>query len=165
MKNSLIASFVLVLALSFAAHAKSVPGPAGSQVSIEVPDNFKSQGAEKDGEGVMVALSPKEDCMFLWALAKVENFDKATAALDGVLGKFVKDVKVDKAAKSTVNGMPAVAISGSGTVEGKAATLAVVIVQTTPKTALLTIGIVETANKAAYKDTLKKVLAGIRPTK
>lgn len=162
MKHSIMLSILISLATASSALAGDIAGPEGSNCIVYVPDGWKVSAAEKGGEGLMSAESPASDAAFMWALTNAANTDKAVATLDAILGKFVTNMKHDKAAKTTLNGMAALAITGTGAAEGKPVSIAVVIVEPTKGKYLFTIGLVETANKAAYKTVLQKVLAGIR---
>jgi hypothetical protein len=164
MKHSLILSLALTLSLAAVspARANDVPGPAGSNCVVYVPDGWKVAAVQKGGEAVMSAASPADDAAFIWMVAEAANADRAIKAVDAQIGKFVTDIKHDKRSKTTLNGMPAIAASGTGMAEGKPVSFGVVIVEPVKGKYLFTIGIVETAKKKQYKPELTKVLAGIR---
>ena len=158
---SLSLSIALSLVLGGPALAKEYPTPDG-KAAVYAPDGFSIKKAKDGSEGVLIATSKAEDCVFMYAAVKGENLDQAVAAFDKIIDRVVKGAKADKAEKTTLNGMPALAVVGSGTAAGKPVTIAAVVVQTTPTHALVVVGIVETAKKAQYKPELKKVLASIR---
>lgn len=161
-RSMMISAFSFLLAVGTPALAKDFAVP-GTKLTAYIPDGWKLSAA---GDELLIAESPKEDeAAFLFAKVDGKSADQAVAGLDELIAKIVSDVKVTKAGKTTLNGMPAIAITGTGKADGKTALLMAVIVEAAPEKYLFTIGIVDAAKKAAYKATLDKVLGGIRKTK
>jgi hypothetical protein len=164
MKRTIMLAFVTLVALTAPAIAGVQPGPPGSKIEVWVPDGWAVDKQAKDGEGVLVALEPAGDAMLLFALADAANADKAINSVKGLLGQFITSIKLGKASKTTLNGMAARTVKGSGKIDGKKVTIAVAIVQTPTDQVLIGVGVVQKAKEKAHKATLKKVLAGIKPT-
>jgi len=167
MKNALIVSLFCIIASTVSASADEVPGPAGSGVRVFAPNGFKLDAAEKNGEALMIAVSPKEDAMFVWAVVNAANLDAALQGVEGLLAPHVKDAKITKQSTSKLNGMPALMLEATATrtTNGKPVKAGLVIAQTPTKKVLITVGLIETSQEKAYAATIKKVLAGIKPAK
>ena len=164
MKRTIVLASLIALGLATPAAADSnVAGPDGSGVNIYVPPKWKTTVAGSAGEGVMVAISPDGEATVLFALANAENLEKASAALDQFLGKFITDVKVAKLSARKLNGMPALAAKGTGKAEGKDVALGLIIAQTPTGKVLFVVGAASAAKASKYKKTFDKVLAGIKP--
>ena len=166
--NRLILSVATVLfAVTEApALADTVPGPAGSDVTVYAPSGWKTQAAEHGGNAILVAVAPKEDAALLYAVVTAKDAGAAMAIVDDVMATMVTDVKVTKGAKTKVGGMPALALAGTGTAVdgGKPVSLAAVLVKTNADHMLIAVGLAHTDQKRAYAGEFKKALAGIRHT-
>ena len=167
MKKALFVSLFCIIASTVSASAEVVPGPNGSGVQVYKPDDFKFEAAEKGGEAVMVAVSPKEDAMFVWAVTGAENLEAALQGVEGLLAPHIKDAKITKQSKSKLSGMPALILEATATrvTNGKPVKAGLVIAQTPTKKVLIAVGLFEAAQEKAYAATVKKVLAGIKPAK
>jgi hypothetical protein len=115
----------------------------------------------------MVAVSPKEDAMFVWAISSTDSVDAAMQGVEALLSPHIKDAKFTKQSKSKLNGMPALILEATAkrSTNGKPVKAGMLIIQTPSKKVLVVVGMFETAQEKAYAATVKKVLAGIKPAK
>lgn len=165
MKHTLLSLITLLfVAAGSVASADTIPGPAGSNVTVYSPKGWKTQAAEDGGNAILVAVSPKDDAALLYAVVTAKDADAALAIVDGVLGKMVKDVQIKQGGKTKVDGMPALALVGTGTSvdDGKPVSLGAVIVKTNDDHMLFAVGIAQSDRQSAYKKEFKKALAGIK---
>ena len=167
MKHALVISLFCIIASTVSASADIVPGPEGSGVEVFRPDDFKLEAAVKGGEAIMVAVSPKEDAMFVWAVTSAGNLEAALQGVEGLLAPHIKDAKITKQSKSKLSGMPALNLEATAKriTNGKPVKAGLVIAQTPTKKMLIAVGLFEASQEKAYAATVKKVLAGIKPAK
>jgi len=163
MFRALIVSLVVVVAAS-TARADDVPCPAGANCSVYVPSGWKKDAAAQGSQALLIAVSPDDKAGLLYTVVEAKNFDAALGMIDAILGKVVKDAKVEKGGKLTVNGIPALGFTGSGKSadDGKAVSLAAVILQPNPTHVLFAIAMTHNEVKAKYKAEFDKALAGIK---
>lgn len=167
MKHLVLFSILFAVASTTTAFADELAGPPGSGVTVYSPHGWKTQAAQQGSEAILLSVAPTEEAGLFYAVVEAKNFDAATQGIDKILSLAIKDVKVEKAGKITVNGMPALAFGGKGTAvdNGKAVTLALVLLQPNADHVLFAVAMAQTDKKSAYKAEFDKALAGIKKSK
>jgi len=158
--RSILISILLVLGFVAPASAGQLADYGGSKVNVPTPDGWPTAG---DAPLVMAA-SPAKDAVILYAVSEAADLGKAIKGLEGILSKHVTKIKLGKNAKGQVNGMNALMAKGKGKgTEGKDLGIAVVILETPSKKALIVVAVVEAAKKDAYKPLFEQLINGIKP--
>lgn len=158
--RSFFLSILIVLGLVAPASAGLLADYGGSKVNVPTPDGWPSAGEAP----LVMTASPAKDAVILYAVSDAADIGKAIKGLEGILGKHVTSIKLGKNAKAKVNGMNALMAKGKGKgTEGKDLGIAVVILETPSKKALIVVGVVEAAKKDAYKPLFEQIINGIKP--
>jgi len=163
MIRALLVSFAII-ATTAAARADQIPGPPGSEVSVYTPPGWARDGGAQGSQALLLAVSPGKDAALFYAVVEAKNIAAAMQLIDGLLGKIITGAKVEQGGKLTVNGMAAVAFTGSGkAVEGgKPSSLAAVILQPNATHVLFAIAMAHNDVMPKYKAEFDKALAGIK---
>jgi hypothetical protein len=158
---TLFAAFALLAVLSAPAFAEKRTHSA-AQVSIDVPAGYKVE-ADEDS---MTISDPAGELGVFFVVLDADALDEALKAVDKEVGKLAKGVKWDdKPSEMKLNGMDAVGLDGKGTIDGTAAELGVLLVNTPADKILLVLGAVESDKASKHEAAVSSMLKSIKPAK
>ena len=135
---------------------------AAAKVSIEIPAGYKVEA----GENNMTITDPAGELGVFFLILESDDLQKALKAVDKEVGKVAKGVKWDdEPSEVKLNGMDAVGLDGKGTVDGVAAELGVMLVNTPADKILLVLGAVESDKAKKHEAAVEGMLKSIKPAK
>jgi hypothetical protein len=162
MKRVLTAITLTLLVFVAAPARADLKTHKSAQVQFWVPDDWKLEGEEANQ---LTVTDPKGQVGLLFFIKDGKDIKAALAALDEVIAKIATDVKVTNQQKTTLNGMEAVIVDGTGKAEGKPIELSVLVVKTPAKKYLAVFGVIEPAVKKKHEANLVKILGSLKPVK
>ncbi len=131
-----------------------------ARVSIEVPDNWKS---ETDGDQIKLA-DKHEDVAMMFAAVDAGSIKQAKKALKHQLEKMIDNLTLSEPTTTKINGMDAVIISGDGFLNKVNIDLAIIIMDTPSDTNdLLVFAVGEDAKLAHHKDEVTSIFPHLKP--
>jgi hypothetical protein len=154
-----LAAFAVLVAVA-PASADVHTNPA-AKISVDVPKPWKLAG----GGNAMVASDPKEEAAVSMVVTDTDDPKKALELLDKQMGSQVKDSKLEQPTKIDVNGMQAIMIKGTATMNGKKVGLMILAVMTPINKIMDVMAVVEDAKFEAHKKEVTGILMSIKPAK
>jgi hypothetical protein len=127
-------------------------------ITFTVPEGWKS---EPNGEQIQVSSPDDSVTIVLW-VPDTDSFEDAAKAMGDQIDKQLQDVKTDGDGKeTTVNGMQAYTLTGTGKYEGTPVNWAVDLIKAKKPFIALSIG--ESAKLQQHLDGYKKLVQSIKP--
>lgn len=147
-----------LLSLTFvgSAMAEDFTHPAGFKLWL--PDGWTH---ENEGE-TLQATDPAEEVTFAFMVPDdADTLEAAVGALDKELSGMVKDLKAGEAEETKINGMDAVTVDATGTIEGTSVDLGVAVLMKGGKI-LLVFGAVESSKAKKHEAVIEKIITSIK---
>jgi hypothetical protein len=159
MKRFIVAVLVFIVLPVAAAQAKTYPHKA-AKVQVEFPDYW---GVRADGQ--MVVASPRDGTLLLvLGVVKAKKIDHALRNLSQDLKQFVKSPKIEGKPESVnINGLAGYSVEAYGSIEGKRADLAILLLETPAKNVLLVLGIGEQGKFEKHLPAVAQILNSLKP--
>jgi hypothetical protein len=133
-------------------------------IEFDIPDDWETE--ELDEDTILIGPPDETFVVFMWVERADDWADLADAleALDDELGEILEDVRHDDddAAELDLNGLPAIYVTGTGSIEGEAVEWAVAIVLADEPVILLAFADPETFDGVAEKE-FKEFVETVRP--
>jgi hypothetical protein len=161
MKKIFVLSIVLVASLVAAPALADRLTHKVAQVEIDVPHGWKQAGSK-----VLTIGDPDDEVAVTFVVVPTGAVAKAAKAAGKQLAKMIKRLKIGRAAKITLNGMPGVKIEGSGRIDDKMVEVLMLVLDTpSDDHDLMVIAIGEKDKISKHKRSLKHVFDHISPLK
>ena len=128
-------------------------------IELTVPSGWMSDGGADD----LTIADPDDRCAITFIVMDASDLSDALSALDDELATYVEDLSMDDPSETTVNGMDAVFVDGTGYADGVDVDVGVMVVITPTGKALLVFGMVEAAYAADYEVDIDNVMNSLRP--
>jgi len=157
----ILALAALAVIVAVAPASADVHVNAAAKISVDVPKAWKLAG----GGDRMVAADPKEEAAVTLIVTDTGDAKKALEQLDKQMGSQIKDSKLDQPAKIDLNGMQAIMIKGSATMNGKKVGLMIMAVLTPINKVMNVMAVVEEAKFDVHQKELTAILMSIKPAK
>lgn len=127
-------------------------------IQFDLPAGWKSN---QNGDQMTLSTADGTVSVVIWVPAG-DSFQEATAALDKELGKTIKNMKDNGEPKeTTINGMQAVNLSGTGEVDGEAIQWAVDLIKAKKPVIVLTFSAPGASDK--HEGAYKQFASSIKP--
>ena len=148
---------VRVLRVGFAPLTQEIRLLVGQHATL----NFELQETAVTLSGVQVSSPDDSVTIVLW-VPDTDSFEDAAKAMGDQIDKQLDNVKTDNdGSETTVNGMPAYTLTGTGKYEGTPVHWAVDLIKAKKPFIALSIG--ESAKLQQHLDGYKKLVASIKP--
>jgi len=161
---SMLASLILAVGLVGTAEAGDNPYPPGA-VTVWTPDDWTTKAAGDEKGAMLVSVNADQSAGVFVTVTDAKDVKKAQKLLKKLLKPVLTKPKLGKAKVIELNGMKGVVIDGKAKTKdaGKKVGIRVILVETPAKKALLFVGLADEEKFAANKDTLVKIIDGIKP--
>jgi hypothetical protein len=149
--------FVGMSTLSSLAAAKEI-NFSSARVNFWVPNEWN---LERDGES-FVLVEPNEELMIIVVVLEADAVEDALSRLDDEIGQIVDDVTQSSAPREVDhNGMPSLVLDGTGSVDGEAVDLGIMIIETPANKALLAFAIAQSSEASNHADMIERIFNSI----
>lgn len=156
MKKLLLITIALVAAGTLS--AKKYPH-ADAGVVVDIPGSWTVTGDEHS-----LSADTKDGHAHLsFIIMPAESVEAAMNALDAELSKSIQNLKHDAGRDVTINGMQGHSVDGTGTVDGHAVEVGVMILKTPTGKILVVFGVISEEGAKKHHNALVRILKGIKP--
>lgn len=151
--------FVCALAAAATA-APGAPLPLGeSGVQLAVPDGWKTVA---NPDGSMQVVHPETGAALVVLPVPAGAVSTALESLDKELERRFTGVKMPAPGRGALDGMPAMISTGTGTLDGQAVDLALMLLEPGPAWRVLLLGMAPRSSGRAAGDAMSALLAGLK---
>jgi hypothetical protein len=153
----------LTIVTATAAHAAPLVSKSG-RVSVEAPKGWK---VEAQGDTLVGMEDPAGEAGVLLMVIDQGEAEKALQVIDKLVGAVLTNAKwSSKPAKMNLNGMSAIRLDGTGVMDGKAVTVALIIAGPTPAgKGVIALAGIQTDKLNKHLATVKGVFGTVKPIK